>query len=222
MGLSPIRLGLVFTGWGILVALFAVFGAPRLQARFGLARTMYGNLAAFAVIVLVIAVWTTDNAVLIPAVIGSGIFIGVNNTITTQAVMTVSSVERPVFSAAYSFVRFIGGGLAPYVAGRLVIALNIHVPFFIGAAVIVAGIGILATAIASWPTPSESRPSNSATTTPTRRSSSTASPSPPQPWTVDGRRPAVNDSDASSGIVAESFRGGTERPLLKDSFVSWR
>ena len=55
MELSPIRLGLVFTGWGILVALFAVFGAPRLQARFGLAVTMYGNLAAFAVIVLVIA-----------------------------------------------------------------------------------------------------------------------------------------------------------------------
>ena len=146
MGLSPIRLGLVFTGWGILVALFAVFGAPRLQARFGLARTMYGNLAAFAVVVVIIAIWTTDNSVLIPAVIASGIVIGVNNTITTQAVMTVSSAERPVASAAYSFVRFIGGGLAPYAAGRLVIALNIHVPFFIGAAVVVAGIGILATA----------------------------------------------------------------------------
>jgi MFS family permease len=107
---------------------------------------MYGNLAAFAVIVVIIAIWTTDNSVLIPAVIASGIVIGVNNTITTQAVMTVSSAERPVASAAYSFVRFIGGGLAPYAAGRLVIALNIHVPFFIGAAVVVAGIGILATA----------------------------------------------------------------------------
>jgi hypothetical protein len=84
--------------------------------------------------------------VLIPAVIASGIFIGVNNTITTQAVMTVSPVERPVASAAYSFVRFIGGGLAPYVAGRLVLALNIHVPFFIGAAVVAAGIVILSTA----------------------------------------------------------------------------
>ena len=31
MNLSPIKLGLVFTGWGILVAIFAVFGAPRLQ-----------------------------------------------------------------------------------------------------------------------------------------------------------------------------------------------
>src|SRR6201987_3809235 len=140
MNLSPIRLGLVFTGWGILVAIFAVFGAPWLQERYGIARTMYGNLAAFAVVVLVIAVWTTDNAVLIVLTIVSGIVCGVNNTASTQAVMTVSPVERPVASAAYSFVRFIGGGLAPYVAGRLVLAINIHFPFYIGAAVVLLGI----------------------------------------------------------------------------------
>ena len=145
MDLSPIRLGLVFTGWGIFVALFAVFGAPRLQARMGIARTMYLNLAAFAILVVIIAIWTTDRAVLIPAVIISGIFIGVNNTVTTQAVMTVSPVEKPVASAAYSFVRFIGGGLAPYVAG-LVVAVNIHLPFFIGAGAIVLGMVVLSTA----------------------------------------------------------------------------
>jgi nucleotide-binding universal stress UspA family protein len=146
MNLSPIKLGLVFTGWGIFVALFAVFGAPRLQATFGIAKTMYANLAAFAVVVLVIATWTTDRAVLIPAVIVSGIFIGVNNTITTQAVMTVSPVEKPVASAAYSFVRFIGGGLAPYAAGRLVLATNIHVPFYIAAGAIALGMVVLSTA----------------------------------------------------------------------------
>jgi MFS transporter, ACDE family, multidrug resistance protein len=146
MELSPIKLGLVFTGWGIFVAIFAVFGAPRLQARLGIARSMYANLAAFAVVVLVIAIWTTDRAVLIPAVIISGIFIGVNNTITTQAVMTVSPVEKPVASAAYGFVRFIGGGLAPYVAGRLVLAVNIHFPFYIAVGAIVAGMLILTTA----------------------------------------------------------------------------
>jgi MFS transporter, ACDE family, multidrug resistance protein len=145
MNLSPIKLGLVFTGWGIMVALFAVFGAPMLQGRLGIARTMYLNLALFAVVVLVIAIWTLDNAVLIPAVIVSGIFIGINNTVTTQAVMTVSPVERPVASAAYSFVRFIGGGLAPYVAGRLVIAFNIHVPFYIASGAILLGIVILST-----------------------------------------------------------------------------
>jgi MFS family permease/nucleotide-binding universal stress UspA family protein len=145
MNLSPIELGLVFFGWGLLLAIFAVFGAPRLQARFGIARTMYANLFLFAVLILVIAVWTTDRAVLIPAVIVSGVFCGVNNTITTQAVMTISPVERPVASAAYSFVRFIGGGLAPFAAGRLVIALNIHVPFFIAAGAVAAGIVILTT-----------------------------------------------------------------------------
>jgi MFS family permease len=104
MNLSPIKLGLVFFGWGVLVAIFAVFGAPRLQERFGIARTMYANLTVFAIIVLVIAIWTTDRAVLIPAVIASGIFIGVNNTITIQAVTTISPVERPVASSAYGFV----------------------------------------------------------------------------------------------------------------------
>jgi MFS transporter, ACDE family, multidrug resistance protein len=146
MDLSPIKLGLVFTGWGILVAIFAVFGAPRLQASLGIARTMYANLTAFALVVLVIAIWTTDRAVLIPAVIISGIFIGVNNTITTQAVMTVSPVEKPVASAAYSFVRFIGGGLAPYAAGRMVQAVNIHFPFYIAVGAIGIGIVILRTA----------------------------------------------------------------------------
>jgi MFS family permease len=145
MELSPIKLGLVFFGWGIFVALFAVFGAPRLQARFGIAKTMYANLSVFALLSLGIAIWTLDKPVLIILVILSGIVCGVNNTITTQAVMTVSPVERPVASAAYSFVRFIGGGLAPYVAGRLVLAINIHFPFYLGAVVLVLGIVILST-----------------------------------------------------------------------------
>ena len=146
MKLSPIKLGLVFTGWGAMVAIFAVFGAPWLKERLGLVRAMYLNLSCFAVVVAVIGIWTTDRLVLVVAVIVSGVFIGVNNTITTQAVMTVSPVERPVASAAYGFVRFIGGGLAPYAAGRLVIATNIHVPFLIGAGTVVLGIGILASA----------------------------------------------------------------------------
>ncbi|MGH3168675.1 MAG: MFS transporter, partial [Trebonia sp.] len=145
MKLSPINLGLVFFGWGLLVALFAVFGAPRLQSRLGIAKTMYINLFLFALCIVGIAIWTLDKPVLIIFTILTGIFIGVNNTITTQAVMTVSPVERPVASAAYSFVRFIGGGLAPYVAGRLVLAVNIHFPFYIGAGAVLVGIAILST-----------------------------------------------------------------------------
>jgi MFS transporter, ACDE family, multidrug resistance protein len=146
MRLGAIELGLVFTGWGVLVAIFSVFGAPKLQARFGIARTLYMNLFLFALVVLVIAIWTTTPTVLIVAVIVAGVFIGINNTVTTQAVMTISPVERPIASAAYGFVRFIGGGLAPYAAGKLVEGTNIHVPFFIGAGALILGIAILRTA----------------------------------------------------------------------------
>ncbi|MFE2538644.1 MFS transporter [Actinacidiphila glaucinigra] len=146
MGLGAIQLGLVFTGWGALVAVFAVFGAPRLQARLGIARTLYANLALFALTVLAIAIWTDQRAVLIACVIVAGVFIGVNNTVTTQAVMTVAPVDRAVAAASYGFVRFIGGGLAPFAAGKLVEAFGIHLPFYIGAGALVLGIVILSTA----------------------------------------------------------------------------
>ncbi|WP_116951314.1 MFS transporter [Jiangella endophytica] len=146
MGLGAIELGLVFTGWGLLVAIFSVAGAPWLQRRLGIARTLYANLACFAVVVLVIAIWTDHVPVLVTAVIVAGVFIGINNTVTTQAVMTVSPVDRPVAAAAYGFVRFIGGGLAPFAAGKLVEATNVHVPFFLAAGVLVVGIAILTTA----------------------------------------------------------------------------
>ncbi|MEV5410145.1 MFS transporter [Thermopolyspora sp. NPDC052614] len=144
MGLDAIQLGLVFTGWGLLVAVFSVFGAPWLQRRLGLAPTLYGNLALFAVDVFVIAAFTDSRATLVTAVIVAGVFLGVNNTLTTQAVMMVSPVERPVASAAYGFVRFIGGGLAPFAAGKLAEHYNIHVPFLIGGCAILLSIGILA------------------------------------------------------------------------------
>jgi MFS transporter, ACDE family, multidrug resistance protein len=146
MELDTHQLGYVFTGWGVLVALFSVFGAPRLQARFGIARTLYVNLALFALDILVIAIFTNSRTTLMVAVILSGVFIGVNNTITTQAVMTVAPVERPVASAAYGFIRFIGGGLAPFAAGKLVEHFDIHVPFYMGAGSVVLAIGVLATA----------------------------------------------------------------------------
>jgi ACDE family multidrug resistance protein len=93
----------------------------------------------------VIGLFIHSRTTLIVAVILSGIFIGTNNTITTQAVMTVSPVERPVASAAYGFVRFIGGGIAPWAAGKIAAGYGDHLPFYIGAGAIVAGIAVLAT-----------------------------------------------------------------------------
>jgi MFS family permease len=145
MELGTIQLGLVFFAWGLLVAFFSIVGAPRLQARFGTGPSLYGALAFFAVLLLLIGLFTDTRWALIVCVIASGIVVGINNTLTTQAVMLVAPVERPIASSAYGFVRFIGGGLAPFVAGKLADSLGMHVPFEVGAGAVVLGILVLTT-----------------------------------------------------------------------------
>ncbi|HVY08867.1 MAG TPA: MFS transporter [Mycobacteriales bacterium] len=145
MHLSPLRLGAVFCAWGVLVALFAVFGAPWLKNRFGTPRTLYVNLSLVAADLAVIGIWPSHRYVVIGAVIVAGAFLGVNNTLVTTAVMSIAPVERPVASATYGFVRFIGGGLAPYAAAKLVVHFNTHVPFLLGAGTVVAGALVLTT-----------------------------------------------------------------------------
>ncbi|HZC73722.1 MAG TPA: MFS transporter [Jatrophihabitans sp.] len=144
MELDAHQLGLVFTGWGVLVAAFAVYGAPRLQRRFGTAPVLYVNLLGLAILMAVIAAGVSSPPTVIVAVIVSGACIGVNNTLTTQAVMLVAPVEKAVASSSYGFVRFIGGGLAPYVAGKIADATNLSVPFYVGAATFALAIGVLA------------------------------------------------------------------------------
>ncbi|MFG2039848.1 MFS transporter [Dactylosporangium sp. NPDC048998] len=145
MHLTEHKLGLVFAGWGLLVAIFSVAVAPRLQRRFGTASTLYANLFLLAVVMTVIGAFTNSPKTVIVAVIVCGAFIGINNTLTTQAVMTVAPVPRPVASASYGFVRFIGGGLAPFAAGKLADHFNIHVPFYAGAGAFLIAIAVLAT-----------------------------------------------------------------------------
>jgi len=144
MKLDALQLGFVFTGWGLLVAAFAVFFAPRLQRRFGTAGVLYANLAALGVLMLVIAFGVHHPVVVIVAVILSGACIGINNTLTTQAVMLVAPVERSVASAAYGFVRFIGGGLAPFVAGKIAEGAGPAASFAVGAIAFLLAIPVLA------------------------------------------------------------------------------
>ena len=142
---SPPKLGLVFCGWGVLVAIFAIWGAPWLKARFGTPRTLYGNFVLMGLDLLLIGIFPDNRLVVMLAVIVAGAFIGVNNTLVTTAVMSIAPVQRPVASATYGFVRFIGGGLAPFAAGKLVEHYNAHVPFVLGAASVVLAAVVLST-----------------------------------------------------------------------------
>jgi len=81
--------------------------------------------------------------VLIIAVIIGGAFLGVNNTLITTAVMQSSPVDRPVASAAYSFIRFVGGAAAPFLAGKLDESFVPSIPFYVGAGAVFASIVVL-------------------------------------------------------------------------------
>ena len=66
----------------------------------------------------------------------AGAVLGVVNTVLTEAVMRIAPVERPIASSAYSFVRFAGGAVAPWLAGKLAEWVAPDTPFFVGAAAV--------------------------------------------------------------------------------------
>ena len=134
--------GWVFFGWGLLLALSSVVVAPRIQRRFGTAKGIVGALGLFMVLLLVMGLFTGDRIVLVTCTVLAGAALGVNNTLITETVMKISPVERSVASSAYSFVRFIGGAIAPWLAGVLG-ERSVHVPFFVGAGAVFAAMCVL-------------------------------------------------------------------------------
>lgn len=138
------QVGLVFFGWGVALAVASVFIAPRLQERFGTLPSALMALTGFALVLATMAVWTESKAVLVTGVVVAGLFLGINNTLVTEMVMNAAPVQRGVASAAYSFVRFAGGAVAPWLAGFLGERINDHVPYWVGAAAVLAGVVMLA------------------------------------------------------------------------------
>ena len=136
LGLGIHQLGLVFFGWGLLLALTSVFAAQPLERRFGLVPTLAVALAAVSADLLIGGLFLHDQTVLILVVIASGAFLGIVNTVLTEAVMAAAVVERPIASAAYSFVRFTGGAIAPYLAGKLAEHVSAAAPMYVGAGMV--------------------------------------------------------------------------------------
>jgi ACDE family multidrug resistance protein len=143
LGMGAHGLGLVFFGWGLLLAFTSVVVAPPLKRRFGVVPTLGAMYAALAALLVLMGAYEGSPAVLAACVIVAGGFLGVVNTVLTEEVMHVAPVERPVASAAYSFVRFAGGAVAPFLAGKLAEWYAPSVPFYVGAAAVALALAIL-------------------------------------------------------------------------------
>ncbi|OLP02123.1 MFS transporter [Mycolicibacterium porcinum] len=144
LNMTAHQIGLIFFGWGLALAFTSVVVAPRLQHRFGTVRVLILNLLAFTAVLTVMAIWTDSKVVLASGVVVAGLFIGINNTLITETVMKAAPVERGVASAAYSFLRFGGAAVAPWLAGVLGEQVNVHLPYWVGALAVLAGAGVLA------------------------------------------------------------------------------
>jgi ACDE family multidrug resistance protein len=143
LGLDAHQIGLIFFGWGVCLAITSVLVAPRLQRRFGTVRVIATVLLLFAADLAVMSLDVHSVGVLATCVVVSGIFLGINNTLITEAVMLAAPVERGVASAAYSFVRFGGAAVAPWLAGKLGETISPRVPFAVGAVATVLGVLVL-------------------------------------------------------------------------------
>ncbi|MEC2217170.1 MFS transporter, partial [Bacillus velezensis] len=136
-------LGYVFFGWGLLLAITSVFTAPLVHKALGTVRSLAVLFIAFAAILVIMGVWTDHQTLIITCIVVAGAVLGMVNTIMTTAVMGAAPVERSIASSAYSSVRFIGGALAPWIAGMLSEHFTASTPYTVGGIVVFVGMLVL-------------------------------------------------------------------------------
>lgn len=142
---GAIELGFVFFGWGLSLAISSVFLAPRLTQSFGLFPVLIAILSGFGILLAALGFGAENLIAVIVLVIVAGVFIGVFNTVLTEAVMEATDLPRGVASSTYSGLRFLGGAIAPAVSGPLAATFGAGVPYWFGAASLVLSLGILLT-----------------------------------------------------------------------------
>ncbi|MFK0262298.1 MFS transporter [Streptomyces angustmyceticus] len=142
LDMSPYKSGGVFFAWGVLLAVFSVLVAPRLQRRFGSLKVLGGSLLLLAADLLVLGYG--DHTTAVVCTVASGAFIGLNNTVFTELALGVSDAPRPVASAGYNFVRWFAAAAAPFLAPEIEEWTDVHVPFVVAAAAAAIGAGIVA------------------------------------------------------------------------------
>ncbi|MFJ8152343.1 MFS transporter [Streptomyces sp. NPDC094468] len=141
LDMTPYRSGAVFFAWGVLLALFSVVAAPRMQRRFGSPKVLTGSLVLLAADVVVLGYGGHTAAIV--CTILSGAFIGVNNTVYTELALGVSDAPRPVASAGYNFVRWFAAAAAPYFAPKIEEWTDVHIPFVVAAVTAVLGAAVV-------------------------------------------------------------------------------
>lgn len=140
LGLDVVPLGLVFTAWGVALALGILVIGHRLAHRFGAVQTV-----GFALVVLLgtlVGMATSHaTATTVAWLVVAGLCMGVANANLTDLALATGSPDRRVTTGAFNLVRWGFAAPAPVVAGLLAEHVGLASPFWVGVAVL--GVGVL-------------------------------------------------------------------------------
>ena len=136
-------IGGVFFGWGLALAITSVFVAPLLTRRIGLIPTLLTTLGLLAVLMLVLSLFHTSMTGLVVLIVIGGLLLGIMNTALTETVMEATDLPRSVASSSYAGVRYLGGAIAPAIAGPLAAATTAGAPYLLAAGALVVSMLML-------------------------------------------------------------------------------
>nr|WP_167364119.1 MFS transporter [Enterococcus silesiacus] len=142
-GFTEMQVGFVFFGWGALLAVASVFIAPILEKRINTYRTILLALFFFLACLSFIGFNAKTPELVAVGVIMAGLFQGLINTLLTTIAMEIPDIERSVASSSYSFIRFFGGAIAPFVAGKLAEIWNSSITFYFAAFMVLIGLAFV-------------------------------------------------------------------------------
>lgn len=140
---TPMDLGLVFFGWGGLLALCSILIAPRLTRTLGLRQTIMATLVAITLTLAVLTLFPASLPIQVTATIIGGGLVGITNTAMTEAAMEATDLPRSIASSAYSGVRFVGGAMGPTLSGPISDAFGAQAPYVAAALAVLVTIGLM-------------------------------------------------------------------------------
>lgn len=140
IGYSELEVGFVFFGWGVLLAIASIFVAPALERKFTTYRTILAAFVLFIICLLLLGAGTSMPVLVPISIVLAGFFQGIINTLLTTIAMEIPGLQRNVASSSYSFVRFFGGALAPFIAGVIGEHIGESYAFYFAGAIVLISV----------------------------------------------------------------------------------
>lgn len=142
-GYTEMQVGFVFFGWGVLLAISSIFVAPLLERKYTTYRTIMTAFVFFTFCLILLGLGTSIPILVPISIVLAGFFQGIINTLLTTIAMEIPGLERNVASSSYSFVRFFGGALAPFIAGKIGEIFDEKYSFYFAAIIVLLSLGFI-------------------------------------------------------------------------------